>query len=161
MHTKLFREVICREGWLHGVECVSAWYENSGLLGLYGSAEHDYATHLLNVMLYQAATIPARVSARDLEMAKNQLMSQLVLLGEARDLALDESAKLLLQHNTVTLPSDLMRGAELVTLDDLRRVCAAMVKEPVTLVVFGNTANVPDAAKASQIIQALHRKHCG
>lgn len=112
-------------------------------------------------MCYQLATIPARVTERQLEMAKNQLLSQLVLLGESRDLALEEMAKLLLQHNTVTLPSDLLRGAESVTLDGLRRVSAEMLRHPLTLVVYGNTTGMPDGEKILKLVQGLHRKNCG
>jgi processing peptidase subunit alpha len=160
MHTKLFREVVAREGWLHGVECISAWYENGGLIGLYGQAEHEYSTLLLNMMMYQAATIPARVSERDVEMAKNQLMSQLVLLAEARDIALDESAKQLLQHNTVILPEDLLKGAGKITLDDIRRVCKEFLATPPTLVVYGNTEKVPDVAQVSKTVTSLHKRYC-
>lgn len=159
MHTKLFREVIAREGWLHGVECVSAAYSSSGIMGLYGQAPPEYTTHLVNMMLYQASTIPERISPSDIEMARNQLMSQLVLLGETRDIAMDETARNLLLHDQLVLPSDLMAGAERVTLDDIRRVCKRMLEEPLTYVVYGDTHRLPDAAQASSMLKAMERKY--
>mmetsp|Transcript_37825 Transcript_37825/g.116887 ORF Transcript_37825/g.116887 Transcript_37825/m.116887 type:complete len:326 (-) Transcript_37825:119-1096(-) len=160
MHTKLFREAIMQQGWLHGVECISAWYENAGLIGLYGQAEHQYSKPLLNLMMYQAATIPARITEKDVEMAKNQLMSQLVLLAEARDIALDECSKLLLQHDSVVLPDDILRGAEKITLGDIQRVCKDFLATPPTLVVYGNTDGVPTAEQVTTIVQGLHKRHC-
>ena len=159
MHTKLFREVVARSGWLNGVECVSAWYEKAGLIGLYGSAEHQFAKHLVKMMLYQAATIPERITDRDVEMARNQLLSQLVLLGEARDTALDEASKLLLQHDTVTLPEDLMRGAEKVTLADFRRVSKTMLESAPTVVVYGNVADQMPFEQVSVMLKEFGRRH--
>jgi processing peptidase subunit alpha len=161
MHTKLFREVIMREGWLHGVECVSAWYEHSGLIGLYGQAEHEVADKLVNMMIFQAGTIPARVTEKDVEMAKNQLMSQLVLLAEARDISLDECGKQLLQHDTVTLPEDILKGAEKITLQDIRRVCKEFLNTPPTFVVYGNTNGMPTQEEVSQRVLACHKRFCG
>lgn len=53
MQTKLFREVLFREGWIHGIECISAFYSDGGMVGLYGTAPHQWSLHLLRVMMYK------------------------------------------------------------------------------------------------------------
>lgn len=148
MQTKLFREVICREGWIHGVECVTAWYTKSGMLGLYGQAPHPHSKPLIDMMMYQAATIPERIDNEHLTMAKNQLLSQLILLGEARDLFLEDQGKMVLLHNQVQHAADLMKGCEKVTMSDLKRVCRSLFKHRSTYVVYGNTEGVPKPGEA-------------
>lgn len=159
MHTKLFREVINREGWIHGVECVTAWYRDAGLAGLYGQAEHDYAPALQNLLLFQAASIPDRIESGHWEMAKNQLLSQLILLGESRDLCLEEAGKYLLLHDRLLLTEELLAGTAKLTLKDLERVCARMLEEPATFVVYGNTKGLmTDGKKITEALAAIQRK---
>lgn len=159
MHTKLFREVINREGWIHGIECVTAWYRDAGLAGLYGQVEHQYAPQLQNMLIFHAATIPERVDDSHWEMAKNQLMSQLILLGETRDLYLEEAGKYLLLHDKLLLAQELLEGTQKLTLKDLQRVCDRMLQDPVTFVVYGNTKGViTDPAKITEHLHAVQRK---
>ena len=158
MHTKLFREVINREGWIHGIECVTAWYRDSGLVGLYGQAPHEWNNQLLQTMMAQAATIPERVTEQHWEMAKNQLMSQLILLGETRDILVEEAGKMMLNHGKFLVAEDLVKGTSSLTLNDLRRVCDRMMNDPITLVVYGNTNKLPDVATVSDRLQAAQRQ---
>lgn len=157
MHTKLFREVIRREGWVQSIECLTAWYSNVGLFGLYGIGPHEYAAPLLNIMMYQSATVAERVSESDLEMAKNQFLSQLVLLSDARDVACDEAGKNLLLHNALVTPDELMKGADKVTMNDLRRCMSEMIQNRPALIVYGNTSEIGSVDDVWTRVKNLHK----
>lgn len=158
MQTKLFREVLHREGWIHGIECISAWYSDGGMIGLYASAPHEWAKHLRHVCLYQFASIPDRIDASQLEMAKNQLCSQLVLLGEGREQLLSDTGFNLVLHDYAILEDEVLKGTESVTMADIRRVCDGMVQKPITFAVYGETAGIPEHAVLEQQVRALHTK---
>eukprot|EP00331_Platyophrya_macrostoma_P030986 CAMPEP_0176436766 /NCGR_PEP_ID=MMETSP0127-20121128/18181_1 /TAXON_ID=938130 /ORGANISM="Platyophrya macrostoma, Strain WH" /LENGTH=480 /DNA_ID=CAMNT_0017820183 /DNA_START=43 /DNA_END=1485 /DNA_ORIENTATION=+ len=158
MQTKLFREVLHREGWLNGIECISAWYSDGGIIGLYGSAPHEWVRHLLNVMLYQAASICERIDASHIEMARNQLCSQLILLGEGREQLLSDMGFNLMVHNYITTADEILAGTSSVTLEDLRRVCDHMMARPITFAVYGDTQNMPDHKALETSLRAVHRK---
>jgi processing peptidase subunit alpha len=160
LHTKLFREVVHREGWIHGVECVSAWYRDSCIIGLYGQAPHAHNVRLANMMAFQLATIADRLTDEHLAMAKNQLLSQMILLGEARDQLVEDQAKMLLLHGTTLTAADLIKGTNTVTMADLRRVCKELLESKLTYVCYGNTEKLPAADKLSEQILAMNRKYC-
>lgn len=161
MHTKLFREVSRREGWVQSIECLTAWYSHVGLFGLYATGPHEFAGRLLQLMMFQAATISERVLASDLEMAKNQFLSQLVLLSDSRDVACDEAGKNLLLHNALVTPEDLMKGAEGVTMDDLRRCMSEMIQKKPALVVYGNTKDIGSLDDVWGKVQSMHNSEKG
>lgn len=143
MHTKLYREVLTKEARIHGLECITAWYSDGGLLGFYGACEHEAVERLLQVMKFQALTIADRISERDLQMAKNQMLSQLVMLGESREQLLSDMGLNLLIHDYTITPKATAEGARHVTMDGLRRVSQALVRSPPSLAVYGATASVP------------------
>lgn len=138
MQTKLFREVLNREGGINGLECITAWYSDGGLVGLYGTAPHEGARKLVEIMFRQACTIPQRVTTEHLEMAKNQLMSQLILLGEGREQLLNDMGFNLVVHDYLITPKETMKGASAVTLEDLARVSSEMIQRPFTFVTYGD-----------------------
>lgn len=153
MQTKLFREVLNREGGINGMECITAWYSDGGLIGLYGTAPHENARRLLKLILYQSSSIAQRVTKEHLEMAKNQLMSQLILLGEGREQLLNDMGFNLVVHNHLITPQETMHGSRAVTLADLKRVAAEMMERPVTFVVYGNTDGMPSYEKVEEALK--------
>lgn len=159
MQTKLFREVINMQGWIHGVECVTAWYRDNGLVGLYGQVEHQWVTNMLDIMIDQLASIPDRVTEFHWDMAKNQLLAQLVLLTENREFALEEHGKNLLLGDHVQHSEDLIAGTAKVTLADLRRVCDTMAKDPIVYAVYGNTEPMPDYDEVSKRVKERCAKY--
>ncbi|ORC87210.1 mitochondrial processing peptidase alpha subunit [Trypanosoma theileri] len=158
MQTKLFREVLNREGFLHGLECITAWYSDGGLIGLYGSAPHESVYALLKVMIYQAASICQRVSPEHLEMAKNQLRSQLILLGEGREQLLSDMGFNMVVHNHIITANETVEGTRDITLSGLKRVCADMVRKPLTFAVYGETRNMPSHAKLEEALRKTYEK---
>jgi mitochondrial-processing peptidase subunit alpha len=156
MHTKLFREVLNREPNLHGMECITAWYSDGGLIGLYGSAPHENVQNLLKIMIHQGSSISQRLTADHLEMAKNQLSSQLILLGEGREQLLNDMGFNLLVHNYMITPQETIRGSAQVTMEGLRQVCSQLIERPVTFAVYGETKGMPEY---SQLTEALKKSY--
>ena len=160
MQTKLWREVLRKEGWIHGVECVSAWYEDGGMIGIYGSSPHDWISNLVIMMTFQLGTISARVTQEMVDMAKNQMRSQLILLGEGREQLLTDMGNNLLSHNYIATATDIMAGTERITVGDLERVCERLVQTPLTYAIYGNTkaAGLPTYDDAVKGVRNAYRK---
>ncbi|EPY40034.1 mitochondrial processing peptidase [Angomonas deanei] len=158
MQTKLFREVLNREGGIHGMECITAWYSDGGLIGLYGSAPHENVQRLLAIMMQQGASISKRVTNAHLEMAKNQLSSQLILLGEGREQLLNDMGFNMVVHNHIVTPAETMEGSKLVTLENLQKVCDEMIQKPITFAVHGETRGMPSHEKLEETMRTLYAK---
>ena len=159
LHTKLFQEVINREGWLHGIECLTGWFQCGGLVGLYGQCPHEWNAHLHRVMLYQLASMSQRVTEAQLQMAKNQLISQLVLLGESREMIVEEMGKNLLLHDHITTSDELLKGTETVTIDDLHKACKeAILGKRMAYSVFGNLERLPNHSETDAALQQIFKK---
>jgi processing peptidase subunit alpha len=158
MQTKLYREVLRKEGWIHGIECITAWYSDGGLVGLYASAPHEWTQHLLHVATHQMASIACRIDDSYVQMAKNQLLSQLVLLGESREQLLHDMGFNMVIHDHVTTAREMMEGTSAVNLAAIKRVCREMVEKPITLAVFGDTSKIPPHEQLEQHIRASFKK---
>lgn len=154
MHTKLYREVLTKEARIHGLECITAWYNDGGLLGFYGACEHEGVERLLHVMKFQALTIAERIAPRDLQMAKHQMLSQLVMLGESREQLLSDMGLNLLIHDYTITPKATAEGAKQVTMEGLQRVSKALVQSPPSLAVYGATASVPSFEELREYFQS-------
>ncbi|KAH8617349.1 Insulinase (Peptidase family M16) Peptidase M16 inactive domain [Trypanosoma vivax] len=158
MQTKLFREVLNREGFLHGLECITAWYSDGGLFGLYGTAPHESVGPLLDVMIYQSASICQRVSPTHTEMAKNQLRSQLILLGEGREQLLSDMGFNLVVHNHIITATETMEGTRSITLDDMKRVCATMMEKPLTFAVYGECTKMLSHTELEEVVRKKYKQ---
>eukprot|EP00796_Vickermania_ingenoplastis_P010569 gene10569-7339_t len=154
MHTKIYREVLTREAAVHSMECITAWYSDGGLIGFYGSASHEHADRLLLVMLHQCATIPDRISDHHLQMAKNQMLSQLIVLGETREQLLSDMGLNLLVHNYMITPKETAEGASTVTMESLRRVSREILDSPPALAVYGATKTIPTYEQLQAMIRS-------
>lgn len=158
MHTKLYREVLTKEARIHGLECITAWYSEGGLLGFYGACEHAAVERLLQVMQFQALTIADRISDRDLQMAKHQMLSQLVMLGESREQLLSDMGLNLLIHDYTITPNTTAEGAKQVTMEGLTRVSKDLVRSPPSLAVYGAISSVPTFDGLKRYFQSRTKK---
>eukprot|EP00759_Apiculatamorpha_spiralis_P027786 PhF_6_TR30460/c0_g1_i1/m.44746/K01412/PMPCA, MAS2; mitochondrial-processing peptidase subunit alpha len=158
MLTKLYREVISKEGWVQGAECISATYSDAGMLGLYGSAPHDFNQHLLRVLLLQIATIPYRVDTYHLEMAKQHFLSQLYLVNDTKMAQLEEAARHLSLFDSPVSFDEAKELVNSVTLDDIKRVCSGMLQSPPAVAIYGNTSGIGDINAIHSVVQTAAAK---
>jgi processing peptidase subunit alpha len=159
LQTKLFQEVINKEGWIHGIECLTGWFKCGGLIGLYGQCPHEWNLHLHRTIMLHLATMSQRLTQAQLDMAKNQFMSQLVLLGEARETTLEEMGKTLLVHDHVNTSNELLQGAQKVTLADISRVSRECIEgKKMSYSVFGNIEGLPDVDATNATLQAMFKR---
>lgn len=158
MQTKLFREVLNRDGGINGLECITAWYSDGGLVGLYGTAPHENAASLLKTMVFQVSTIGQRLTPTHLEMAKNQLASQLILLGEGREQLLSDMGFNLVVHDHIITPRETITGSANVTLEGLQRVCTEMLARPPTVAVYGETKGIPSYGELVSSFKHLSKR---
>lgn len=158
MYTKIYREVLTREAGVHGMECITAWYSDGGLIGLYASSQHEHVGRLVEVMLHQSLTIGERITDYHLQMAKNQMLSQLVLLGENREQLLTDMGLNLLVHDYTITREGTIAGASLVTMENLQRVSKEILKAPPSFAAYGCTDNVPTFDQLQAVIQKKLKK---
>ena len=161
MLTKLYREVISREGWISSVECITAAYTDAGLLGLYGSASHEYNRHLLRVLIDQAATIGLRISDYHVNMAQQLLLSQMFLVNDTTMGQIEELGRSLLLFDRVLTFEETVAQVQAVTLSDIQRVWKTMINEIPSLAVFGNTSGLEKDVNQiqSRILRSMNRKN--
>ncbi|EPY17954.1 hypothetical protein STCU_10292 [Strigomonas culicis] len=107
-------------------------------------------------MMQQGASIAARVTDYHLEMAKNQLRSQLILLGEGREQLLNDMGFNMLVHNFMITPAETMEGSAKVTQESLKRVARELVERPLTFVVYGETKGMPSYEKLDETMKKLY-----
>eukprot|EP00760_Papus_ankaliazontas_P024254 PhM_4_TR2174/c0_g1_i1/m.13008/K01412/PMPCA, MAS2; mitochondrial-processing peptidase subunit alpha len=142
MLTKLYRDVMSREGWIHSIECVTASYTDCSMIGLYGSAPHDYHQHLLDVLLEQVSTIPHKVEEYHVQMAKQHLLSQFYLVNDTSTVLMEDAGRQLLLFDDVLSFQTAKERLESVSLADIKEMCAAMTAQPPAVSVYGNTTGL-------------------
>jgi len=155
MLTKLYREVIHKEGWVSSVECITASYTDSGMLGLYGTAPHDFNQHLMHVLMHQIATIPYRIDTYHIEMAKQHLLSQLYLVNDTMAVQMEDTGRTLLLFDTAVSYSEAIQLVNTVTMEDIQRVCDTMMRHKMAIGVYGNTSGIGSSEQIHSRIQTI------
>eukprot|EP01064_Diplonema_japonicum_P035946 TRINITY_DN7935_c0_g2_i1.p1 TRINITY_DN7935_c0_g2~~TRINITY_DN7935_c0_g2_i1.p1 ORF type:complete len:452 (+),score=116.08 TRINITY_DN7935_c0_g2_i1:56-1411(+) len=141
--TKLYR-CLCRHTWLDGIEAISAGYSDSGLLGIYGQAEHQHNQNLLNLLCQQLATITDGISEAMVNMAKNKFLFQSFTGIDERAHSIGEIGKHTAINNTVWSAEELHARTAKVTLDRIDAFIRPRLQGEFIKCTYGNLEGFQD-----------------
>ena len=163
MYSRLYLEVLNRHGWVEAANAFSAQLYDSGMFGIYGAAPPDHAGALLETLARQLATLLSRpVSPVELQRARNQLASSVMMNLETRALLCEDIGRQVLNHGKRLDPSELLRRIQSVSPADVQRVMQATLAQPPALAVVGEHESVPSYDALRRFFEhhiQSHKKH--
>ncbi|EQK97587.1 Peptidase M16, core [Ophiocordyceps sinensis CO18] len=132
MYSRLYTNVLNQHGWVESCVAFNHSYLDSGLFGISASCLPAHAVDMLDAVCDQLRSLTldrgyARMNDGEVERAKKQLRSSLLMNLESRMVELEDLGRSVQVHGRKVPVRDMCRRIEALTVDDLRRVARAVV----------------------------------
>ncbi|EFQ25154.1 insulinase [Colletotrichum graminicola] len=132
MYSRLYTNVLNQHGWVESCVAFNHSYTDSGLFGISASCIPGRTASMLDVMCRElrALTLDTGFSALkrgEVDRAKNQLRSSLLMNLESRMVELEDLGRQVQVHGRKIPVTDMCRRIQDLTVDDLRRVARLVV----------------------------------
>jgi processing peptidase subunit alpha len=127
MYSRLYTNVLNQYGWVENCLAFNHAYTDSGLFGISAACSTAFVPRMLDTMarelsLLSAETGLGRLTSVEVQRAKNQLRSSLLMNLESRMVELEDLGRQVQVHGRRVPVKEMVASIEAVTLQDLRRV---------------------------------------
>lgn len=154
MYTRVYRNILVRHPWVQEATCINPVYEDNGLFGILASGESQRMGDLARIVAQEMASMGRNLSVEEVERAKNQTLSNLIISLESRPVQCEDMARQLLCMNKYLKPGDLMDMVKRVTKKDLESVAQRLLSSPLTVVMHGELFDAPSLAELQSIVDS-------
>lgn len=149
MYSRLYTNVLNQYGWVENCVAFNHAYTDSGLFGISASCATQFVPRMLDTMarelsLLSAETGLGRLSDVEVNRAKNQLRSSLLMNLESRMVELEDLGRQVQVHGRRVPVKEMVSAIEGVTMKDLRRVAK--------MVFGGEVRNVGEGSGAPTVV---------
>ncbi|KFH41641.1 Mitochondrial-processing peptidase subunit alpha-like protein [Hapsidospora chrysogenum ATCC 11550] len=132
MYSRLYTNVLNQHGFVESCVAFNHSYTDSGLFGISASCLPGHTSAMLDIMCQQlhALTLESglsRLQTIEVERAKNQLRSSLLMNLESRMVELEDLGRSVQVHGRKVPVREMCRRIEALTVEDLRRVARDVV----------------------------------
>jgi processing peptidase subunit alpha len=129
MYSRLYTRVLNRYHWVENCQMFNFAYTDTGLFGISAAVPSERGAHgrVLNVLCDQLLAMTDRIGKDELQRAKNQLRSNLLMSLESKVVELEDLGRQVLAHSRRVGVRDMCDLIDRVTEDDVRRVAQKIV----------------------------------
>jgi processing peptidase subunit alpha len=132
MYSRLYTNVLNQHAWVESCVAFNHSYTDSGLFGISSSCSPGYVVNMLDVMCreLQALTLDtgfAALQTAEVNRAKNQLRSSLLMNLESRMVELEDLGRQVQVHGRKVGVREMCKKIDELTVKDLRRVARIVV----------------------------------
>ncbi|KAH8702730.1 peptidase M16 inactive domain-containing protein [Phaeosphaeriaceae sp. PMI808] len=127
MYSRLYLNVLNQHGWVESCVAFNHSYTDSGLFGIAASCAPSHVAQMLDVMCRELKSLGdesgyAALKKGEVQRAKNQLRSSLLMNLESRMVELEDLGRQVQVHGRKVGVKEMCRKIEEVTVEDMRRV---------------------------------------
>ncbi|KAH7384383.1 peptidase M16 inactive domain-containing protein [Phaeosphaeria sp. MPI-PUGE-AT-0046c] len=127
MYSRLYTNVLNQHGWVESCMAFNHSYTDSGLFGIAASCAPSHVAQMLEVMCRELKSLGdeqgyAALKEGEVQRAKNQLRSSLLMNLESRMVELEDLGRQVQVHGRKVGVKEMCRKIEEVSIADLRRV---------------------------------------
>ncbi|KAJ3260288.1 Mitochondrial-processing peptidase subunit alpha [Boothiomyces macroporosus] len=129
MYTRLYTNVLNRNGWIENCNVINHSYSDSGLFGISTAVLSDPGTHhhILSVICDQLVTMTQHCTQTELERAKNMLKSNLLMSLESQLVELEDIGRQILLYGQRLDINEMCKRIDMVTTADVIRVARRVI----------------------------------
>lgn len=143
MHSRLYTRVLNQHSWVHNATALSSIYNDTGLVGIFASAEAPRGAELVDVLCREMLAIAQGVPAAELERAKAAAASSVLMNLESRAVIAEDVGRQVLTYGHRKPVDEFMKEITSFSGADLTKTVAALLKSAPTIATLGDTVNVP------------------
>ncbi|KAJ4990067.1 mitochondrial-processing peptidase subunit alpha [Stagonosporopsis vannaccii] len=149
MYSRLYTNVLNQHFWVESCVAFNHSYTDSGLFGISASCAPSHVAQMLEVMCRELKSLGdetgyAALKEGEVQRAKNQLRSSLLMNLESRMVELEDLGRQVQVHGRKVGVKEMCAKIEAVTVDDLRRVARQ--------VFGGDVRNVGEGSGAPTVV---------
>lgn len=127
MYSRLYTSVLNQYGWVESCIAFNHSYTDSGIFGISASCSPTRTTEMLEVMCRELQSLTldtgySALQAQEVNRAKNQLRSSLLMNLESRMVELEDLGRQVQVHGRKVSVREMCEKIEALTVEDLRRV---------------------------------------
>ncbi|XP_060009737.1 mitochondrial-processing peptidase subunit alpha isoform X2 [Lagenorhynchus albirostris] len=143
MFTRLYLNVLNRHHWMYNATSYHHSYEDTGLLCIHASADPRQVREMVEIITREFVLMAGTVDVVELERAKTQLMSMLMMNLEARPVIFEDVGRQVLATRSRKLPHELCTLIRDVKPEDIKRVASAMLRRKPAVAALGDLSDLP------------------
>lgn len=155
MYTRLYTNVLNRHYWMYGATAYNHAYSDSGIFCINASGPPNQLTELVQILVREFVAITGHISDSELNRAKTQLKSMLLMNLESRPVIFEDIARQVLAQGHRKRPEHFISLIDKVTKDDIHRIAQSMLASKPSLAAIGNLKKLP---KFEEIQAGLQHK---
>ncbi|VCW66870.1 unnamed protein product, partial [Gulo gulo] len=143
MFTRLYLNVLNRHHWMYNATSYHHSYEDTGLLCVHASAEPRQVREMVEILTKEFILMAGTVDGAELERAKTQLMSMLMMNLESRPVIFEDVGRQVLATRSRKLPHELCALIRSVKPEDIRRAASQMLRKKPAVAALGDLSDLP------------------
>ncbi|XP_057404581.1 mitochondrial-processing peptidase subunit alpha isoform X1 [Balaenoptera acutorostrata] len=143
MFTRLYLNVLNRHHWMYNATSYHHSYEDTGLLCIHASADPRQVREMVEIITREFVLMAGTVDVVELERAKTQLTSMLMMNLEARPVIFEDVGRQVLATRSRKLPHELCALIRDVKPEDVKRVASAMLRRKPAVAALGDLSDLP------------------
>ncbi|KAI7813031.1 mitochondrial-processing peptidase subunit alpha [Triplophysa rosa] len=143
MFTRLYLNVLNRHHWMYNATSYHHSYEDSGLLCIHASADPRQVREMVEIITREFIQMNGTAGEMELERAKTQLKSMLMMNLESRPVVFEDVGRQVLATGRRKLPHELCDLISNVTASDIKRVTTKMLRRKPAVAALGDLTELP------------------
>lgn len=143
MYTRLYTNVLNRYHWMYNATAYNHAYGDSGLFCIHASADPSQLRDVVNVIVREFSGMSGKVTHMELERAKTQLQSMLLMNLEARPVMFEDIGRQVLASGHRKDADYYISEISKIKADDIERVVQRMLRSRASVAALGNLQRLP------------------
>ncbi|XP_069119668.1 mitochondrial-processing peptidase subunit alpha-like [Argopecten irradians] len=143
MYTRLYTHVLNRYHWINSASAVNHAYEDTGLFCIHCSSHPERLGELAEVITNELTETAGNIRTDELERAKTQLQSMLMMNLEMRPVMFEDVGRQVLANGHRRPVEYYFDAIGNITAADLNRVANRMLKTKLSVAAYGNLKKLP------------------
>lgn len=143
MYTRLYSNVLNRHHWMFSATAYNHAYLDSGLFCIHASAPPTHVHEMVEVIVKELVNMAGALGEPELQRAKRQLKSMLLMNLEARPVVFEDIARQVLATGHRKRPEYFIKAIESVTAEDIHRVARQLLKSQPSVAARGEIHKLP------------------
>jgi len=146
MYSRLYTNVLNHHHWMYSATAFNHAYGDSGVFCINASAPPEMVGQLTQIILSEFVKLgqAGMVKDQELERAKKQLASMLLMNLESRPVIFEDIARQVLAQTKREPAHHYIEKIKAITMADIKRVCDRMLTSKPSVAAIGTLKDLPD-----------------
>ncbi|GAU97009.1 hypothetical protein RvY_08373 [Ramazzottius varieornatus] len=147
MYTRLYTNVLNVYHWMYNATAFNHSYSDTGLFCIQASSPPEQASKMVDVLIREFKNMTGPIEKVELDRAKKQLSSMLMMNLESRPVIFEDVARQVLAYGHRKTATQLLEDINNVKEEDLRRVATKMLLSKPSVACLGKLEVFPTYAE--------------